>query len=87
MEDAPMLTAADLAAKLKVNVETVYKMCKTGKWPHSKIGRLYRFTEEHYQAIIATPEAPQTKPRNQREKIKRLLNATNWDQYYLPPQR
>ncbi|QCB97099.1 DNA-binding protein [Arthrobacter sp. PAMC25564] len=78
MRDIPLMTAAEVAAKLKVNVETVYKMCKTGRWPHTKIGRLYRFTEEHYQAIIATPAMPEQRPRTQRENIARLLHSTSY---------
>jgi excisionase family DNA binding protein len=73
MDDAPMLTAADLAARLNVSTETVYRMCRTRQWPHSRIGRLFRFTEEHYQVIIAAPEVPEIKPRTQRENIRRLL--------------
>ncbi|WP_223883961.1 helix-turn-helix domain-containing protein [Pseudarthrobacter sp. BIM B-2242] len=69
------MTAAGLAARLSVSTATVYKMCKSGKWPHSKVGRLYRFTEEHYQSIIATPEPPELTPRNQRENVARLLRA------------
>lgn len=80
MEDEPLLTAGALATRLAVSIETVYRQCKTGKWPHSRIGRLYRFTEEHYQAIIATPKALQPKPRTQRENITRLLQLTAGDQ-------
>lgn len=76
MDDAPMLTAADLASRLNVSAEMVYRMCRTHQWPHAKIGRLYRFTEEHFQAIIATPEIPERKPRTQRENIARLLRST-----------
>lgn len=73
MEDET-LTAAEVAAKLKVNVETVYKMCKTGKWPATKIGRIYRFTPEQYQAITEPPVVEQ-KPRTQRQKIAQLLRS------------
>lgn len=74
MADGEMMTAEEVAAKLKVSVETVHRMCRTHKWPHSKIGRLYRFTPEHYQAITATPAAPQ-QPRTQRKNIERLLRS------------
>lgn len=73
MNDAPMLTAEDLAARLNVSRATVYQMCKSGKWPHSKIGRLYRFSEEHYQTIIATPAAPEPWTRERRDNIARML--------------
>ena len=70
--ESETLTAAEVADKLKVSVETVYRMCKSGKWQATKIGRLYRFTPEQYQAITKPPAAPQ-KPRTQRRNIDRLL--------------
>lgn len=73
MDEPRLFTAAELAARLGVAVETVYRMCKTHEWPHSRIGRLYRFTEDHYQAIIATTVAEPRRPRTQRENITRLL--------------
>lgn len=76
VEPAPLMTAAEIARRLKVSVATVYKMCRTGQWQHTKIGRSYRFTEEHYQAIIAPPVRPDSKPRTQRENIKRMLALT-----------
>lgn len=72
--DDKLLTAGELAAKLDIDTETVRRMCKTGKWPHTKIGRLYRFTEAHYQAITAPP-AVTSKPRTQRQNIERLLRS------------
>lgn len=68
-----MLTAAELAARLNVSTDTVRRMCHAGKWPHSKIGRLYRFTEEHYQAIIATPEPTEPWTKDRRDNIARML--------------
>ncbi|MDQ0679110.1 excisionase family DNA binding protein [Arthrobacter pascens] len=73
MDDAPMLTTADLAARLNVSTEMVYRMCRTHRWPHARIGRLYRFTEEHYQAIIATPEPPAPWTKERRDNIARML--------------
>ncbi|GAA4047755.1 hypothetical protein GCM10023063_38940 [Arthrobacter methylotrophus] len=81
MNDAPMMTVADLAARLNVSRELVYRMCRSRKWPHSRIGQLYRFNEDHYQAIIATPVLPERKPRTQRERITALLRSTS----YTPP--
>jgi len=68
------MTADEVAAKLKVNVATVYRMCKSGKWSAMKVGRLYRFTPEQYEAITAPP-APAQKPRTQRKNIERLLRS------------
>ena len=72
--DDELLTAKELAAKLRVEPETVYRMCKAGKWPHTKIGRLYRFTEDDYKAITAPPAIEQ-KPRTQRSNIAQLLRS------------
>jgi excisionase family DNA binding protein len=72
--EAETLTATEVAAKLNVSTETVYRMCKTGKWQATKIGRLYRFTPEQYEAITTPPVAPQ-KPRTQRKNIERLLRS------------
>ncbi|GAP54009.1 hypothetical protein AHiyo6_05740 [Arthrobacter sp. Hiyo6] len=78
MSDARLLSAAELAARLSVSTATVYEMCKKHQWPHAKIGRLYRFTEDHYKSIIVTPEAPRVKPRTQRENVARLLASSSW---------
>lgn len=72
--DDDTFTAEDLAAKFDVGVETVYRKCRTGQWPHFKIGRLYRFTAAQYETITAPPVVPQ-KPRNQRENIANLLRS------------
>lgn len=72
MNDA--FTAEDLAARFDVSVETVYRKCRTGKWPHFKIGRLYRFTPEQYKTITEPPAVTKL-PRNQRQNIERLLRS------------
>jgi len=74
MEADDTMTAAEVAEKLKVNVETVYRMCKAGKWQATKIGRLYRFTPDQYKSITEPPAAQQ-KPRNQRQNIEKLLRS------------
>lgn len=76
MKPPKLLTAAVMAERLSVSVETVYRMCKSGQWPHSRIGRLYRFTEEHYQTIIAEPDPPSVRLRSQRDNIARMLRGT-----------
>ena len=75
MSNGQVMTPADLADALQVSIETVYRMCRARKWPHSKVGRLYRFTQEHYEAITAVPEPRQAPPRNQRENIDRMLSG------------
>lgn len=74
MDGDSLLTASDLAAKLDISVETVHRKCRSYEWPHSRIGRLYRFTQEHYEAIIEPPK-PASKPRTQRKNIDSLLRS------------
>jgi excisionase family DNA binding protein len=76
MENDKLMTTAELAAKLNVSTDTVGRMCTAGKWPYTRIGRLYRFTEEHYQTITATPTAPEPWTRAQRENVARMLSLT-----------
>jgi excisionase family DNA binding protein len=75
MDDNPLMTTAELAAKLSVSTDTVRRMCNAGKWPHARIGRLYRFTEEHYQTIIATTAVPEPWSKAQGESVSRLLRS------------
>lgn len=74
MDQEARLTTEDMANRLNVSPDTVRKMCRTNKWPAVKIGRLYRFTEEQYQAIITPPPAPQEN-RSQRKNVSRLLRS------------
>jgi len=69
------MTAADVADKLKVSLDTVYRMCRSGKWQATKIGRIYRFTPEQYASITEPPARPMLKPRTQRKNIERLLRS------------
>lgn len=70
----PLMTVEDLAAKLQIAPTTIRAMAKAGKIPHTKIGRLYRFTPEHYEAITATHE-PAAPARTRRQNIQRLLRT------------
>lgn len=73
--EVTLLNVETLASRLDVSTDTVYRMCRAGKWPYARVGRQIRFTEENYQAITA-PSAPQNvKPRTQRKNIERLLRT------------
>lgn len=74
MDQDARLTTEDVASRLNVTPETVRRMCRTNKWQAVKVGRLYRFTEEQYQAIISPPIAPQ-ETRSQRKNVSRLLRS------------
>lgn len=44
-------SVADLARMLNVSEPTVRRRARSGRWPHQKIGRLYRFTNDDIQEI------------------------------------
>ncbi|NWN89220.1 MAG: helix-turn-helix domain-containing protein [Micrococcaceae bacterium] len=46
-------TTADLAGMLSVSEATVRRRAASGQWPHQRIGRLYRFTDDDIQEIKA----------------------------------
>lgn len=77
MDEPRMLTTAELADRLSVSAATVRAMCNSGKWPHARIGRLYRFSEEHYQAIIATPEPAEPWTKERQKEVAMALRQLN----------
>ena len=75
MEPEPLITITQMATRLTVSPEMVRAMCRTQKWPHVKVGRLYRFTEEQYQQIITPSPASPPPARTQRQRIGRMLES------------
>lgn len=59
MSTAPLLTPIDLAAVLKLTVKKTLELRRLNDWPHVRLGRQIRFTEEQAQRIVASciPEA------------------------------
>ena len=54
----------DAAERLGVSAVTVQQKCRTKEWPHRRIGRAYRFTEDDIAAILAlTAVGPATKAK------------------------
>lgn len=58
----PLLSAADVAAWLKLNIETVYDLIAQHQLPAIKIGGQWRFEEaqvrewlEHHRAALVRP--------------------------------
>lgn len=45
-------TVAEVAAKLKLNTNTVYDYIKMGKMPASKLGNRYRVSEEQIKIFM-----------------------------------
>lgn len=50
------LTADELAALLRVSVPWIYRECRAGRMPHTRVARQIRFTEDHVRQILAAGE-------------------------------
>ena len=50
----PLKTHEDLAERLNLPLSTIVGLRKREGWPHIKLGRAIRFTEEHIEQIIAS---------------------------------
>ncbi len=46
-----VITDRELAARLRISWQQVQERCKSGQWPHLRIGRAYRFKAEHVAEI------------------------------------
>ena len=56
-----LLLPDDVAAHLGINRELVIARCRTGEWPHMRVGKFYRFTPMQLEAIeAACTVAPKT---------------------------
>jgi excisionase family DNA binding protein len=51
---APLKTHADLAERLNLPLSTTIELRKREGWPHIRLGRKVRFTDEQIDQIIAT---------------------------------
>lgn len=52
--DDDLLTPDDLAERMKISSRRrVVELCAEYDWPHTRIGRTIRFTEDQYAAILA----------------------------------
>lgn len=68
-DEEEFLTPAEVAAKLKVSTQTVLNKYHSGEWEGTEISeRIYRFTQEQYEAIAAG------RNRRQRPSRKRKLH-------------
>lgn len=75
MEDDDLLTVAEVAGRLGMGIDYVYRSIRTRRLPATKHGNTYRIRWADYQAFI-TPAPPATQsPRSRRERIKQLLRS------------
>lgn len=64
MTSPTLLTEADLAGIFGVDVRTIADWRRKQDWPHVRVGRVVRFTEEQVESIIAAnTKAPAPAPR------------------------
>lgn len=75
MKSEQWWSTEDLAQMLNISEATVRRRARTGQWPHQKIGRLYRFTNEDIQEIkeLLTVD---TDYFYDRDRVARLLRKT-----------
>lgn len=48
-----IITASKVAALLKINVRTVYRLARAGVIPGNRIRRMWRFTESEILGLVA----------------------------------
>lgn len=53
-----LMTKKQLAERLGVSIELVHKKVSRREWPFTFIGRNVRFSEDHYERIVAMGEQP-----------------------------
>lgn len=63
-------TVAELASMLKLHPATVQRKARAGKYPHTKLGNEYRFTEADYQSIL---EEARPKPKEDTRAARKAL--------------
>lgn len=66
MSDSPLLTAAELAERLKVNRRTIYRLIKEDRIPKTRIGGQWRF--DWAKVILTLQQA--TTSRNPTTEVK-----------------
>lgn len=55
-------TAAETADMLGIGYDFLIKQCRAGKFPHHKLGRLIKFTDDDHRAILAATAVEPTAP-------------------------
>lgn len=66
----PLLTDADIAERIGCSVDAVRRRSRAGEFPHVRIGRLYRYTEADFEAIVSA--------HRQEPKVAEVTNADVW---------
>jgi len=64
---AELMTTREMAKYLKLHQITVCKLCKEGKIPAIRIGRVWRFDKEAVDRWIAASHPKQVDPAGERD--------------------
>lgn len=72
LEERSYLTAQEMAAKYKINADTVRRRVADGSWPCDRIGRLYRFSPDQ-QDEIAQLIAVRRRPAYDKDRLAEAL--------------
>ena len=74
--NAPLLTIAETAQRLRISKSKLYSIVATGKIGHYKVGGSIRFSEEHVREFLESVErqAEDDPPNRIRRHLPRLKN-------------
>jgi excisionase family DNA binding protein len=75
MDDNDLMTVAQVAEKLGMGADYVYRTIKANKLRATKLGNTYRIRWADYKAFITPATAPTAAPRSQKDRIKQLLRS------------
>lgn len=74
-ESTTIYTAEELAVLLKQHVKTVQRKAKEGVYPHTRLGKEYRFTQADYEAILEAGKPVVVDTRAARRAFRQRLNS------------
>jgi excisionase family DNA binding protein len=70
VDEQEVLTAQEVAEKLRVTPKTVHNMAASGTLPAFRVGRLWRFNAKDVQNLVETPK--ETKAQDSEDKAVRI---------------
>lgn len=75
MKSEKWWTTADLAGFLSISPATVRRRAGSGQWPHQRLGKLYRFTDQDVEEI-REQSTPDMDYSYDRDRIARALRQS-----------
>ena len=75
-----ILTPSNVAALLKIHIQTVYRLAAEGKIPGNRIGRSWRFSRADILELISNNQTkPPSKPKFGRQKGRKGVSGNEND--------